>query len=248
MKQVIIFFLLFFFNTTGQAQGLLTRFGIYAANKSFVIGYFEKEGREVATVPMVHVNKPEFYEMTKRKIDSLRNDGYQVFYEGINSDVTDSLQLDILMRKFRQVTGFALMDYMDEENEAFKSLQKKRYVSQSDVDYGVNTDIDQHADLYLEQMIEMYEKRYGEIVLTDCDYKTRLGKKYRCSKVDKNKRYYLLSGIRNSHVINKIEESDAEKIVLVFGRNHIMDIYSIIRKRGWTFQKEKSKRITDFLN
>lgn len=226
----------------------MTRFGIYAANKSFVIGYFEKEGREVATVPMVHVNKPEFYEMTKRKIDSLRNDGYQVFYEGINSDVTDSLQLDILMRKFRQVTGFALMDYMDEENEAFKSLQKKKYVSQSDVDYGVNTDTDQHADLYLEQMIEMYEKRYGEIVLIDCDYKTRLGKKYRCSKVDKNKRYYLLSGIRNSHVLNKIEESDAEKIVLVFGRNHIMDIYSIIRKRGWTFQKEKSKRITDFLN
>src|SRR5690554_4898056 len=248
MKQVIIFSLLFFFNTIGQAQGLLTKFGINAANKSFVISHYEKEGREVKTIPMVHVNKPEFYEMTKRKIDSLRNDGYQVLYEGINSDVTDSLQLDILMRKFRQVTGFASMDYMDEENEAFKSLQKKKYVSQSDVDYGVNTDTDQHADLYLEQMIEMYEKRYGEIVLTDCDYKTRLGKKYRCSKVDKNKRYYLLSGIRNSHVLNKIEESDAEKIVLVFGRNHIMDIYSIIRKRGWTFQKEKSKRITDFLN
>src|SRR5690554_3070270 len=127
MKQVIIFSLLFFFNTIGQAQGLLTKFGINAANKSFVISHYEKEGREVKTIPMVHVNKPEFYEMTKRKIDSLRNDGYQVLYEGINSDVTDSLQLDILMRKFRQVTGFALMDYMDSDNETFKSLQKKKY-------------------------------------------------------------------------------------------------------------------------
>ena len=245
MKQTILLLFLFL-SCAVNAQGPLTKFGINMANKTFAIGYYEKEGREVATIPMIHVNKPGFYEMTKRKIDSLRSDGFEVFYEGINSDVTDSLQLDILMRKFRQVTGFALMDYMDNENEAFKSLQNKKYVSQSDVDYGVNLDTDQHADLYLEQMIELFEKRFGEITLNDCDTTTPLGKKYKCSKVDESKEYYILNGIRDQHVLNKIEESEARKIVVVFGRIHIMDLHSKIQKRGWLHQREKTERISDF--
>ncbi|WP_091096929.1 hypothetical protein [Paenimyroides marinum] len=245
MKQIILL-LLFLISSNMKAQGMLTKFGINQANKSFVLGYYEKEGRELATIPMLHVNKPEFYEMTKRKIDSLRNDGFVVFYEGINSDVTDSLQLDVLMRKFRQVTGFALMDYMDDENEAFKSLQQKKFVSQTDVDYGVNVDTDHHADLYLEQMIEIYEEHYGEIVLTDCDYKTGLGKKYKCAKIDENKEYYLLNGLRDAHVLDEIEKSTAKKIVLVYGRIHIMDLHSKIQKKGWEHQREKSEHVRNF--
>lgn len=245
MKNTILLLFLFL-SCIVNAQGMLTKFGIHAANKSFVIGYYVKGNREVATVPMLHVNKPEFYQMTKRKIDSLRNDGFVVFYEGINSDVTDSLQADVLMRKFRQVTGFALMDYMNNENEAFKSLQKKKFVSQTDVDYGVNFDTDYHADLYLEQMIKIYEERYGEIVLTDCDYKTRLGKKYKCVKIDENKEYYLLNELRDAHVLDEIEKSIAKKIVLVYGRIHIMDLHSKIQKKGWEHQREKSEHIKNF--
>lgn len=245
MKQTILLLFLFL-SFTINAQGPLTKFGINMANKSFAIGYYEKEDREVAAVPMIHVNKPEFYEMTKRKIDSLRSDGFVVFYEGINSDVTDSLQLDVLMRKFRQITGFALMDYMDSENETFKSLQKAKYVSQAEVDYGVNYKTDHHADLYLEQMIEVFEKRFGEIALTDCDTTTPLGKKYKCSKVDESKEYYILNGIRDRHVLDEIEKSSAKKIVVVFGRIHVMDLHSKIQKLGWQHQREKTERISDF--
>jgi len=245
MKQTILLLFLFL-SIIVNAQGALTKFGINMANKSFAIGYYEKEGREVAAVPMIHVNKPEFYEMTKRKIDSLRNDGFEVFYEGINSDVTDSLQLDILMRKFRQVTGFTLMDYMDSENETFKSLQKAKYVSQAEVDYGVNYKTDHHADLYLEQMIEAFEKHFGEIILNDCDTATPLGKKYKCSKVDKSKEYYILNGIRDRHLLDEIEKSSARKIVVVFGRIHIMDLHSKIQKLGWKHQREKTERISNF--
>lgn len=246
MKQIIslVFLLL---SWIVNAQGPLTKYGINMANKSFAIGYYEKEDREVAAVPMIHVNKPEFYEMTKRKIDSLRSDGYQVFYESIDSKVTDSLQLDLLMRKFRQVTGFALMDYMDSENESFKSLQKAKYVSQAEVDYGVNYKTDHHADLYLEQMIELFEKRFGKIILNDCDSTTPLGKKYKCSKVDESKEYYILNRIRDHYLLDKIEKSSARKIVVVFGRIHIMDIHSKIQKLGWSHQREKTERITNFI-
>ena len=246
MKKQILLFLLLIFSVQIHAQGALTKFGIDMANKSFAISYYEKDGKELATVPMLHVNKPGFYEMTKRKIDSLRNDGYIVFYESINCDVTDSLQVDVLMRKFRQVSGFALMDYMDSENEAFKSLQKQKYVSQNDVDYGVNYDTDYRADLNIEDLIDLYEKRFGEIVLTDCDYKTTLGKKYKCSKVDEDKAYYLLNKVRDEHVLDEIEKSTAKKIVVVYGRIHIMDLYSKMQKKGWISQKEKNERIKDF--
>lgn len=245
MKQTILLLFLFL-SFTINAQGPLTKFGINMANKSFAIGYYEKEGREVAAIPMIHVNKPEFYKMTKRKIDSLRNDGYQVFYESIDSNVTDSLQLDVLMRKFRQVTGFALMDYMDSENETFKSLQKAKYVSQAEVDYGVIYKTDHHADLYLEQMIELFEKRFGEITLNDCDTTTPLGKKYKCSKVDESKEYFILNGIRDRHVLDEIEKSSAEKIVVVFGRIHVMDLHSKLQKLGWQHQREKTERINEF--
>lgn len=74
MKKIILLLLLLF-SVQIQAQGVLTKFAINTANKTFLISYYEKEDRAVRTVPMIHVNKPEFYEMTKRKIDSLRNDG-----------------------------------------------------------------------------------------------------------------------------------------------------------------------------
>lgn len=247
MKQTIILLFLLL-SCIVNAQEMLTKFGIHAANKSFAIGYYVKGDKEVATVPMLHVNKPGFYEMTKLKIDSLRDDSFVVFYEGINSDVTDSLQADVLMRKFRQITGFALMDYMDDENEAFKSLQKAKFVSQTDVDYGVNFDTDHHADLYLEQMIEIFEKHYGEVILTDCDRTTPLGKKYKCTKIDENKEYFILNSIRDCHVLDEIEKSSSKKIVVVFGRIHIMDLHSKIQKLGWEHQKDKTERISNFTN
>jgi len=43
MKNTILLLLLFFSSTAIQAQGLLTKFGINAANKTFVISHYEKE-------------------------------------------------------------------------------------------------------------------------------------------------------------------------------------------------------------
>src|SRR5690606_22194443 len=125
MKNTILLLFLFL-SCIVNAQGMLTKFGIHAANTSFGIGYYVKGNREVATIPMLHVNKPGFYGMARRTIARLRNNDFVVFYEGISSDGTDSLQLGVLTRKFRQVTGFAVMDYMNKENEAFKSLQTKK--------------------------------------------------------------------------------------------------------------------------
>ncbi|WLD24006.1 hypothetical protein NU10_01040 [Flavobacterium dauae] len=95
-------------------------------------------------------------------------------------------------------------------------------------------------------MIEIYEEHYGKIALTDCDYKTRLGKKYKCSKIDENKEYYLLNGLRDAHVLDEIEKSTAKKIVLVYGRIHIMDLHSKIQKKDWEYQREKSEHIKNF--
>lgn len=245
MKYFILSIFLFI-SSISNAQGLLTKFGINQANKSFAISYYEKDNKRVAVVPMLHVNKPAFYQMTKRKIDSLRDEGYKVFYESIETNVKDSVELDIYMRKFRFITGIALMDYMDEKNEAFKGLQKGGYISQNDVDYGVNESIDIRTDLNLEDLVIYYEQEYGEIKLNNCDYSTQLGKKYNCSKIDENRVFYILNTLRDNYVLNEIDNTSFEKVVLVFGRNHIMDIHSKIQKRGWLHKKEKTERIKNF--
>lgn len=229
-----------------NAQGVLTKFGINQANKSFAISYYKNNERELAVVPMLHINRPEFYKITKSKIDSLRNNGYKVFYESIESNINDSIQLDIIMRKFRRITGFALLDYMDTKNEEFKFLQNQKFVSQNEVDYGVDYDIDYRADLNLEDLIYHYENKYGDIILNDCDYSTQFGKKYRCSNVESNNVYYILNTLRDSHVLNEIKQSDFKKIVLVYGRIHIMDLHSKFINIGWQHQKHKTDRITNF--
>lgn len=245
MKYFILSIFLFI-SSISNAQGLLTKFGINQANKSFAISYYEKDNKRVAVVPMLHINKPGFYQMTKRKIDSLRDEGYKVFYESIETNVKDSVELDIYMRKFRFISGIALMDYMDEKNEVFKGLQKGGYISQNDVDYGVNESIDIRTDLNLEDLVIYYEQEYGEIKLNNCDYSTQLGYKYNCSKIDENRVYYILNTLRDNYVLNEIDNTSFEKVVLVFGRNHIMDIHSKIQKRGWLHKKEKTERIKNF--
>ena len=84
----IYLFILLFVSNFGHAQfGLgakiakgyikrLTKYNLFCT-------YYEKDDTKVFFVPMVHVNTPEFYEKRKTTIDSLRNEGYTIFYEGV---------------------------------------------------------------------------------------------------------------------------------------------------------------------
>lgn len=230
--KLIFIFLLFLVGNIGTAQTKLLQKFVkwridektkYNIHPSYYIN--QENGRKVFILKMIHINKPEFYQKVKNTIDSLRADGYVVFYEGVRDAKKAN---ELYERKFRRITHYSLMSYNDEANEVDnKKFGIKGYVYQNDVDYGVNKDTDINCDLTIKELVDQYEEKFGEVVLTDCDTNTPMGKKYKCSKKDKKGTDYMTLTLRDKHLVNEIEKSTLDKIVVVYGVQHS---YAISRK------------------
>ena len=140
MKLKLIFiFLLFLVGNAGNTQTkLLQKFVKWRIDDktkySILPRYYvnQDNGRKVFILKMIHINKPEFYQKVKQTIDSLRADGYVVFYEGVGDAKNGD---ELYERKFRRITHYSLMSYNDEANEVDnKKFGIKGYVYQNDVD------------------------------------------------------------------------------------------------------------------
>ncbi|MFD2600453.1 hypothetical protein [Flavobacterium suzhouense] len=177
---------------------------------------------------MVHISKPEFYVKVKYKLDSLRSEGYSVFYESIEADKEiDSLQKDLIYRKLRSITGF----YPDYSNKKqFKVLQIKGFVQQSQSNTGIIDSLDVQADLPINKLIALYEKEKGEVLLSDYDLKTPLKDKYR-TKIDQQDYDFLIDTLRNRRLVEMVKESKAEKIAVIYGALHRLPLFTSLSKQ-----------------
>lgn len=208
---------------------------LYFKRNSFTIPKFEKDNKRVLLIPMVHLNTKEYYKNVKHKIDSLRTDGYVFFYEGIDCDEENNTDIDYQMRKFRKITGFTLMNYFDEDNEADNHLKIEGMVFQGDINYGLRKSEDINADYSLTELIKNFENDKEIILLNDCDFSTPLGKKYDCASIDPDKSTFLIEDLRNNYLYNAIIESVHPKIAVVYGSAHTNWLHNRLRERGWHF-------------
>lgn len=206
---------------------------LYLKRGSFTIAKYEKDNKKVLLVPMVHLNTTGYYENVKNKIDSLRADGYVFFYEGIDCLEENNTDVEYQMRKFRKITGFALMNYFDEDNEADDHLKIEGMVFQGDVDYGLRKEEDINADYTLTELIETFEVKKGIIDLNECDLSVPLGKKYTCTKINDKNSKFLIEDIRNNYLYNEIEKSIYPKIVVVYGSSHINWLHTKLINENW---------------
>lgn len=197
--------------------------------------YWERNERKLFGIPMLHVNKPEFYENVKQTVDSLRNEGYVVFYEGIDLELETKEETDLYMKKFRSITHETLMNYYDENNEVNQSFQIDNYTYQKEADYGLDVTKDVHCDMNIKELVLKYEEKFGVINLTDCDWKTPLGKKYTCSKKNRKGYDYMISTLRNEHLFQQIENSKADKIAVIYGKAHIDVLHLMLKRTGWKY-------------
>lgn len=196
---------------------------------------FAKDDKMIYFIPMVHVNKPEFYEKSKKTIDSLRNKGFVIYYEGIDVEMKDEKESELYNRKFRNVTHETLLNYFDEKNEENLMYQIEGYVYQNDVDYGLDVNIDVNCDLSMKDLVIKYEKEFGEIKLSDCDWNTAIGQKYKCSKKNKEGYNYIIKTIRNEHLFSQLKNSQEKKIAVVYGKVHIDVISLMLKSEGWKY-------------
>jgi hypothetical protein len=226
MKRIIFVSLLL---TLISCQKMIMKGVVNHYANTFKLHACAKDGKEVVYLPMVHISKPEFYDKVKHKLDSLRAEGYTVFYESIEADKdTDSLEKDMAIRKLRKIVGF----YPDYSNkEIFKSLQIKGFVLQTKKNTGIIDTIDTRADLSLNKLIALYEKEKGTVTLSDYDLKAPLKEKYKAGKINQANSNFLIDSLRNDHLVKMVSESKAKKIAVIYGALHRLPLFVKLEKQ-----------------
>lgn len=215
-------------------------------NKKILVD--RENDRTVVVISMIHVQKPEFYAEVKECLDSLKAEGYVVFYEIVQSreprqdkELSDE-QFEYAL-KFRRLTGY---DFGQNRNKQPRGLRTGRYVKQSVDLLGLTTEQDIWADMYLEDLIDMYEDQYGEVELTDYDRSTPLAEDYEWKKGygHNGSSYFLLMHLyRDKYLADMISESDHSRIVVVFGSAHYhISLSTYLSRMGFTELTKKELR------
>jgi hypothetical protein len=190
-------------------------------NKIYKVQKFSNGDKTVAFIGVMHINKPEYYQKIKKDIDSLRAAGYSIMYEGVKPDSTlGKEKIEYFHKKLRKITGFYLTSYLDTLNQDMGKFRVKGFVDQTQELTGINKLTDIRADLALDSLISVYERKRGPITLSSCDIDTKLGDKYKCGKKNKENFTYLVLNLRNEHLANVVLKHPNKKIAILYGDKH----------------------------
>ncbi|GAK95489.1 hypothetical protein JCM19294_2271 [Nonlabens tegetincola] len=207
------------------------------------IKVFQKGDREILYLGTTHIAKPSFFQEMKMQIDSLRDEGYVFFKEGVYFEQNTAAGLkDTLQRKFRQLMGLTIGDYTDKNNKTLpKFYSDGDYLMQTDSLLGLNK-TDRLVDLSYNKMINLHEEKYGAIRLTKCDWQTDLYDKYECKDGNALKKsFYVVDIARTEHLFNELLKSENKKIAVVYGAGHFKWLYPDMLKAGFNY---KNKRLS----
>lgn len=194
-----------------------------------VYHHIEKD-KTIVFVPMLHIGKSVFYEDVKKNLDSLRSEGFVIFYENVKFDREkySPEELDTLNRKIRKLLGFYFTNYKDSTNLSLpKSFFNDKYVLQTKARTGI-VEKDRKVDLPLDSLVQLYEKKFGEIILAPCDFATPLKAEYNCKTLNSE---YVRHTARDEFILKKIREAPYKKIVLVYGKSHIRFFQTILSEQ-----------------
>jgi len=209
---------------------------IGAFNDEIKIVKLSNADTEVIFFPMIHIGTEPFYNDIIKKIDSLENLGFYTYCESMSSIPNDSTSL----RKARKLLGFPIpkkgKGYMSVLDSLYKFKLKKKLISQPTYkDLGIDSLKGRNVDLTLNQVIDEYERRYGQIILNKCDYQTAYSEKTVCKDkpVSKKNRNEIILEYRNKNVINNIISDSHKKIIIMYGANHFIGIKKDLLSLGF---------------
>lgn len=214
-----------------------------------------ESGKKITFIGMSHVETVQYYADVKNYLDSLRDDGYAIFFEGVTlgpnpNSASDSIATDIVLRKYRRLMGRSIAGaHVGFESVADNSGEKPgRLVQQTFERIGVCIEKDHLCDLTVPEIINGYELEYGEILLTDCDWDTPLReKKYKCRTEQKFRKDYAELILREDHIAKSVIASEYEKIVMVYGNFHMFTLSPTLCKdygfecTDWLISEKKKK-------
>ncbi|AWI24919.1 hypothetical protein HYN49_02860 [Flavobacterium pallidum] len=209
----------------------MTKVVINNYNATFMVWHFRDGEKDVRFIPMAHVNKPEKFARIKTLVDSFRMKGYAIYYEGVEmSKSIDSTRRDSILRKFRTIIGMVPNNYADKNNKSTKQFAVKGFIGQTAQNTGVDKVTDINADLHIDELVSIFEKKNGNIKLSECDWQTKLNDKYRCRKIDRKKMDGLVLHYRNEHLSRLVAIAPEKKIVILYGAMHEKNFEEYLQK------------------
>jgi hypothetical protein len=204
--------------------------------------------KEIVFLGMHHLGKHEFYDNAIEQLNTLKKEGYYVYYEGVIIDSTsDPLLIDTAYLKFRSLTGFDFSvmkknkGYINTENSVSllpdkklnKIIQKEKFINQpADLVVPKESNSGKKVDANLIDLIEQYEKKYGTISLTQYDKNTPLGTTFDRTKkqsITQTQHNYLILDIRNIVLAVEILQSTHKKIAIVYGKAHYKGLLKLLK-------------------
>lgn len=250
MKRLIIIILtISLFSLTSCVSMVLKHIGVFDEEPTLTT--LKSDDKTIIFIDMHHVGKKAFYDNVGKKIDSLTQLGFMIFYENAVPKNKDFQSQDTINRKMRKLVGFDISQpYYDTINKKFMGMlkyngkeklmnQPKELKTFSNYKNAVNVDIP------MDILLKKFEAKHSKIELTQCDFKTDFKQEYQCEKMDKkiekafNKDFIILE--RNMFLAKSILDSKSNNIVVVYGKMHLNGLFDILKQSNpnWYIVKAK---------
>ena len=228
MRLLFIFFIFIAF--TSCTKMFLKKYGAIGGKPE--LQKISMKNKDILFLGMIHVAEKPFYIQTKKLIDSLSNNGYYIFGEGVtlgkdtlgNQRMFLNSEDSLNSKKMRKILGFTL-SLSDKNSTAFKLKQKYNLESQPiDLYFTRDNTKMEIVDATTKEMITYYESKRGEIKLDTCDIRTKVREDYTCQKLPKSERRFFMDSVglknRNKIVVDAVKKSNHKKILIIYGKKH----------------------------
>lgn len=222
------------------------------AEEVSTVEWTNQTNKSVVFLSMVHIGKPEFYQGAQKKIHEFKSKGYIVFYEGVKAGHIpdsalspavikkcmkypevknknpDSLSRSIYNTKFRRMTGFYLDTSFYLNLMSNYNVFRKKMAQPTSRQLGI-AETDLNIDVTTVELVNMYEKTYGEIDLEQIDFAVPYSESLPGFRKLKHKRVNnIIINYRNKNLAISIQNSKYCKILVVYGLDHQKGTFELL--------------------
>ncbi len=229
-------------------------------SKRATVSEWRAGDKTVLFIPMVHIANPEFYESVRKKIESKKAEGFIVYYEGTKwKAIDDTIKKQLLNKPFvkyylgpQHIDSICQVVYRKKLNKFVgfvpDSALYQRYIPEKGFFSGMvvqpsarvlGTDYnDKNVDVGHNEMVDVYEKRFGEIMLEEADFAIMPGNTYPKSlKLPKDNVKSILISYRDEYLARHIHSSTDKKILVLFGMAHMDGTFEQLRSLDKSWRK-----------
>ncbi len=209
-----------------------------AYDDQVIISKLSNNEKEVVLIPMHHLGTVLFYKDVKLKIDSLKQKGYYFYTEEVKADKKDT----ITIRKAIKLTGVPFSKNNLGYKHFFDSLYKgkiklkKELVDQpKPIELGLDSLNSRNVDVTFKEIVDYYEKKYGELKLQPCDFKKSFYERPDCkdAMISKKIKDDVILDFRNRNIVDVLVKDKRQKIAIIYGGGHFKGIREALLQQGF---------------